>query len=553
MNKRIFRGISLTALAVLLLSMVVIFGALYGYFDNLQASRLRTETALAAQGVRLSGRAYFEDLEPGDYRLTWVAEDGRVLADTESDPASMENHASRQEIAQALKNGYGESRRYSDTRMEKTLYYALRLEDGSVVRLSVATSTVLNLVLGMAQPICLVLAGALALSLFLAGRISKKIVAPLNALDLEHPLDNEGYDELSPLLRRLDVQQQQIRSRTSELKRRQADFSAVTDSMGEGLVLLGREDAVLSINPAACRLLECTATTGRDILEVNRSPELRSVLAQAHKGKRAEDLMSIRGRRYRLEGTPVESSGGVRGVVLLFQDVTEREQAERIRREFTANVSHELKTPLHAISGYAELLSAGMVKPEDMPRFAGNIYTEAQRLILLVEDIIRLSQLDEGAAGMGREQVNLAQLVRETARSLDSVAAEAQVTVETELENVSVNGIEQLLSGVVYNLTDNAIKYNHPGGTVTIRLSARGEQAILQVADTGIGIPEESRERIFERFYRVDKSRSKEVGGTGLGLSIVKHAVMIHRGTIHVDSTLGKGTTITVTLPKDSE
>ena len=553
MNKRIFRGISLTALAVLLLSMVVIFGALYGYFDNLQASRLRTETALAAQGVRLSGRAYFENLEPGDYRLTWVAEDGRVLADTESDPATMENHASRQEIAQALKNGYGESRRYSDTRMEKTLYYALRLEDGSVVRLSVATSTVLNLVLGMAQPICLVLAGALVLSLFLAGRISKKIVAPLNALDLEHPLDNEGYDELSPLLRRLDVQQQQIRSRTAELKRRQADFSAVTDSMGEGLVLLGREDAVLSINPAACRLLECTATTGRDILEVNRSPELRSVLAQAHKGKRAEDLMSIRGRRYRLEGTPVESSGGVRGVVLLFQDVTEREQAERIRREFTANVSHELKTPLHAISGYAELLSAGMVKPEDMPRFAGNIYTEAQRLILLVEDIIRLSQLDEGAAGMGREAVNLAQLVRETVRSLDSVAAEAQVTVETELENVSVNGIEQLLSGVVYNLTDNAIKYNHPGGTVTIRLSARGEQAILQVADTGIGIPEESRERIFERFYRVDKSRSKEVGGTGLGLSIVKHAVMIHRGTIHVDSTLGKGTTITVTLPKDSE
>lgn len=553
MNKRIFRGISLTALVVLLLSMVIIFGALYGYFDNLEASRLRTETALAVQGVRLSGSAYFEDLEPGDYRLTWVAEDGRVLADTETDPAAMENHASRQEIAQALKNGYGESRRYSDTRMEKTLYYALRLEDGSVVRLSVATSTVLNLVLGMAQPICLVLAGALVMSLILAGRISKKIVAPLNALDLEHPLDNEGYDELSPLLRRLDVQQQQIRSRTAELKRRQADFAAVTDSMGEGLVLLDQEDAVLSINPAACRLLECTATIGRDILEVNRSPELRAVLARAHEGRRAEELISIRGSKYRLEGTPVESSGVVRGVVLLFQDVTEREQAERIRREFTANVSHELKTPLHAISGYAELLSAGMVKSEDMPRFAGNIYTEAQRLILLVEDIIRLSQLDEGAAGMGREQVNLAQLVRETVRSLDSMASEAQVTVATELENVSVNGIEQLLSGVVYNLADNAIKYNHPGGTVTIRLRERGEQAILQVADSGVGIPEESRERIFERFYRVDKSRSKAVGGTGLGLSIVKHAVMIHRGTIHVDSTLGKGTTITVTLPKDSE
>ena len=553
MNKRIFRGISLTALVVLLLSMVIIFGALYGYFDNLEASRLRTETALAVQGVRLSGSAYFEDLEPGDYRLTWVAEDGRVLADTETDPAAMENHASRQEIAQALKNGYGESRRYSDTRMEKTLYYALRLEDGSVVRLSVATSTVLNLVLGMAQPICLVLAGALVMSLILAGRISKKIVAPLNALDLDHPLDNEGYDELSPLLRRLDVQQQQIRSRTAELKRRQADFAAVTDSMEEGLVLLDQEDAVLSINPAACRLLECTATIGRDILEVNRSPELRAVLARAHEGRRAEELISIRGSKYRLEGTPVESSGVVRGVVLLFQDVTEREQAERIRREFTANVSHELKTPLHAISGYAELLSTGMVKPEDMPRFAGNIYTEAQRLILLVEDIIRLSQLDEGAAGMGREQVNLAQLVRETVRSLDSMASEAQVTVATELENVSVNGIEQLLSGVVYNLADNAIKYNHPGGTVTIRLRERGEQAILQVADTGVGIPEESRERIFERFYRVDKSRSKAVGGTGLGLSIVKHAVMIHRGTIHVDSTLGKGTTITVTLPKDSE
>lgn len=338
----------------------------------------------------------------------------------------MENHASRQEIAQALKNGYGESRRYSDTRMEKTLYYALRLEDGSVVRLSVATSTVLNLVLGMAQPICLVLAGALVMSLILAGRISKKIVAPLNALDLEHPLDNEGYDELSPLLpaagRAAAANPQphrRIEAPSGGFCRRDRQHGRGPGAAGPGGC--GSEHQSCCLPPAGMY-----GHHRRDILEVNRSPELRSVLAQVHEGRRAEELISIRGGRYRLEGTPVESSGGVRGVVLLFQDVTEREQAERIRREFTANVSHELKTPLHAISGYAELLSAGMVKPEDMPRFAGNIYTEAQRLILLVEDIIRLSQLDEGAAGMGREQVNLAQLLRETVSSLDSVAAEAR-------------------------------------------------------------------------------------------------------------------------------
>ena len=554
MTGRIFRSTLAASLTVLLASLLVITGCLYSYFGTVQERQLREELSFAAAAVEADGDDYLARLRSTASRLTWVAADGTVLYDTQADAAAMENHAGRQEIREALTGGSGSSVRYSSTLTEKTVYQAMRLTDGSVLRISGSQKTAWMLVLGMLHAVIVVVMLALGLSALLAGQAARRVVEPLNRLDLEHPLDNNVYEELSPLLTRIHAQRREINRQTRDLKQRQDEFNQITDSMREGLVLLNGSNAILSINPAARAIFHADADCiGRDFLTVERHTDLsaaiRSAVESGHSQLRAERS----GRIYQFDLSRIDSGGDALGIVLLAFDVTEQAEAERMRREFTANVSHELKTPLHAISGYAELLSAGMVKPEDMPRFAGNIYTEAQRLILLVEDIIRLSQLDEGAAGMGREQVNLAQLVRETVSSLDSVAAEAQVTVTTDLENVSVNGIEQLLSGVVYNLTDNAIKYNHPGGTVTIRLSARGEQAILQVADTGVGIPEESRERIFERFYRVDKSRSKEVGGTGLGLSIVKHAVMIHRGTIHVDSTLGKGTTITVTLPKDSE
>ena len=551
MTKRIFRSILLVALGVFLASVVLIMGVLYGYFNNIQQSQLKSEIDLAAQGLELSGMDYFQNMNLLEGRITWLDADGTVLFDTEQDAAQMENHADREEFQEALRNGWGESTRYSSTLTQRTLYYARRLADGTVVRMSMAQSTVLNLVLGMAQPICVVFALALVLSLVLAHRLSRNIVAPLNRLNLDAPLTNEGYDELAPLLRRIDSQQQLLRAKSVDLRRKQEEFATVTGNMSEGLILLGREDTVLSINPAAAKLLETDRSViGRDILTVNRSPELQELLHKAHLGQQSSTGIVISGRSYQLEASPVESEGTVSGIALLLFDVTERLQAEQMRREFTANVSHELKTPLHAISGYAELMAGGIAKPEDTAKFAASIYAEAQRMIRLVEDIIKLSQLDEGSQAMAWEQTDLYTLAAQAVQSLEPAAAQAQVTVKLTGEAAQVSGVPQLLSGIVYNLCDNAIKYNHPGGRVTVHVASSPQETVLTVADTGIGIPKESQNRVFERFYRVDKSRSKEVGGTGLGLSIVKHAVMLHGGTIELQSAPGTGTTILVHFPK---
>ena len=446
MTKRIFRSICLVALAVLLACGVLILGVLYGYFSDVQQAQLNMQLDLAVRGAQREGPGFFRDLPFEACRITWIDGQGEVLFDSRGDSASMENHLEREEVREALETGHGESRRYSDTLMERSIYTAQRLEDGSVLRLSMAQHSALTLVWGMAQPICVIFLAAVGLSIFFAIRLSRRIVQPLARLDPDKPLAQEGYPEIMPLLRRLDEQR-------AALERKQAEL----------------------------------------------------------------------------------------------------EKAERVRREFTANVSHELKTPLQSICGYAELLQNGMAKPQDAAPFAEKVYREARRMVRLVEDIISLSHLDEGAFGMEWGPVDLYEAARQAASGLAAQAQQAGVEVRVEGEPARMEAIPQLVHSIVYNLCDNAIKYNRPGGRVDVQVRAGERGPLLTVRDTGIGIPKEDQDRVFERFYRVDKSRSKAVGGTGLGLSIVKHAALIHHARVDLRSTPGEGSAVTVAFLKDPE
>lgn len=549
MTKRIFRATLLVGVAVLIASLTLVMGALYSYFGRVQESQLRDELSLAVVGVEQNGMDYLKQLESDQYRITWLRADGAVLYDTQADAESMENHAQRQEVQQALATGEGESSRYSDTLLQKTVYYAKRLPDGTVLRLSAIRVTTGVLVLNMLQPILLVLAAALILSGVLASRLARRITEPLNRLDLEHPLENDTYEELAPLLRRMEHQRRQIDRQMDELRRRSEEFEQITGSMSEGLVLLDEAGVILSINPAARRLLDAAENcVGQDLLTVDRDVALSDALRQAAEQGHSEFRGQRNGREYQFDVTRIQSEGRTAGTVLLVFDVTERAFAERNRREFTANVSHELKTPLQGIIGSAELLENNLVKQEDVPRFIGHIRSEAQRLVTLIGDIIRLSQLDEGEP-MPAEPVELLALAREAAESLQSAAADRNVTITVEGEPVELTGVRRLLYEIVFNLCDNAIKYNTDGGRVQVTVTKANETAAVTVRDTGIGIPPDQQDRVFERFYRVDKSHSKASGGTGLGLSIVKHAVQYHHGAIHLQSEVGKGTEIRVTFP----
>ncbi len=550
MTKRIFRSIILVATTVFLACVALFLGALYNYFRNVQQSGLKTQTELAAQGIQNAGIKYFDKLDSKGYRISWIDTDGTVLYDSDADSSEMENHLEREEIREALSSGYGESSRYSVTLMERTLYSAKKLPDGTVVRISVAQSTLLTLLLGMMQPIIIIILIAIGISFWLAHRLSRHITAPLNQLNLDEPLNNEVYDELSPLLRRIEIQKRQIRQQENKLRQTQEEFETVTENMAEGIILLNTKGVILGINRSAANLFKTTRTCiGKYILSVNRSMEISELLMEAEKGVRAEKIIDINGGKYQLDISPVCINGNISGSVLLILNVTEKEQAEQMRREFTANVSHELKTPLHTIAGCAELLENGMVRPEDAMRFYAQIRGEAGRMISLVEDIIRLSHLDEGGANMKRENVNLYTLAAETVRALSNEAENAGVSLNIDGKQAIVNGVPQLLQSIVYNLTDNAIKYNRQGGMVKVSTDCSADEVRLIVSDTGIGIPSEHKERIFERFYRVDKSRSKELGGTGLGLSIVKHAARLHNAKIELQSVENEGTTVTVIFP----
>lgn len=547
MTKRIFRSVCLVALTVFAASTILVMGVLYEYFSDVQQSQLKMQTNLAAQGVTNEGIAYFSGLQVMNYRITWIDADGTVLYDSASGSGEIGNHLDREEVQEALARGYGESRRYSVTLLERAFYSAQKLDDGTILRLSISQMSVLTLFLGMAQPLCIVFAIAVILSISLAVRISKRIVKPLNEINLDDPLSNDGYDELSPLLVRIDSQQKLLNRQKDKLRQKEMELNTIIGSMNEGMVLLNQKGKIVTINPVAGRLLEAgTDCAGEDILSLCRNVGLQEILSGALRGERGERTIFLQGENYQIAANPIMSDNCVGGAALFFFNVTEKEQAEQIRREFTANVSHELRTPLHSISGYAELLKTDMVKEEDRIPFAGKIYDEAQRMVQLVEDIISLSHLDEGAEDMQREKTDLYELAGKAVRSLEPEAEEARVTLELSGSAAVLTGIPQLLYSIIYNLTDNAIKYNRENGKVTVDIRGTDEGIVLSVRDTGIGIAPEHRERIFERFYRVDKSHSKEVGGTGLGLSIVKHAAKIHDAKIEVESTLGEGTVVRV-------
>ena len=550
MTKKIFRSILTAGVAVLLCSLLLVLGCFYSFYEGMQERQLHDELSVAAAAVELNGEDYLARLGGGRCRMTWIAPDGTVLYDTGADAAQMENHLDREEVREALDTGGGSSSRYSVTLLQKTVYCARRLADGTVLRLSVSRATMGALLLGAFQPILLVVLLMLGLSGFLAGRLSKRIVEPLNVLDLEHPLDNDTYEELSPLLRRVDRQRRQIDAQLAELRRRTDEFKQITVGMNEGLVLLDDRGVVLSINPAAQSLFGVTdACIGQDFLTVDREHTMSLALHSAMETGRGEVLAERGGREYRFDFSRITSQGKTVGAVLLAFDMTEQAFAESRRREFTANVSHELKTPLQGIIGSAELLESGMVKPEDAPRFLGHIRAEAQRLVTLIGDIIRLSELDEGGE-LPAETVDLLPLAQEAAESLRAAAEQKGVTVAVSGESVRVTGVQRLLYEILYNLCDNAVKYNVEGGRVEVCVAAEGDTARVTVRDTGIGILPEHQGRVFERFYRVDKSHSKASGGTGLGLSIVKHAVAYHHGTVELHSEVGRGTEITVRLPR---
>ena len=551
MTKKIFHSILLVAGTVLLASLLVIMGCLYEYFGSVEKKQLRDELELAAVAVKENGTEYLSQLSSERYRLTWIENDGTVLYDTVTDAESLENHADRVEVKQALEYGEGESTRYSSTLLQKTMYCAERLADGSVLRISMSRATAGVLLVGMGQPILVVLIVALILSSVLAKSLSHRIVQPLNKLDLEHPLENDAYEELAPLLGRINRQHLQIDEQMDELQRQQTEFSQITSSMREGLVLLDEKEHVLSINPAAEKLFGTDEScVGQDFLTIDRSHDMSLAIERVMDEGHSEARVERGGRIWQFDVSRIGASGAAVGAVLLAFDITERETAEQTRREFTANVSHELKTPLQGIIGSAELLENGMVKQEDVPRFVGHIRKEAQRLVTLIGDIIRLSQLDEGDE-MPRETVDLLTLSQEAADDLKTAAAEKHIAIAVEGGSETIGGVRRLLYEVIYNLCDNAIKYNVEGGSVTMSVGERDGKAFVSVADTGIGIAPEHQSRIFERFYRVDKSHSKASGGTGLGLSIVKHAVQYHHGTVELHSEGGKGTTICILLPKE--
>lgn len=553
MTRKIFQSMIAVVVSVLLLSLALITGVLYEHFESAMLDQMRTTASFVEQGVKEDGMKYLDEMSSSQCRITWIEADGTVKFDNRSDPSTMENHADRAEVKEALENESGTSIRRSSTLSEHTLYYAKRMQDGTVLRLAMSQRSVLFLMGGMISPVVFIFLAACALAGVLSYRVSKKIVKPLGSIDLQHPEQVETYDELSPFLQRIAAQNQEIRSQMEEIRKQQQEFSMITENMSEGLFVVDRNYQILSYNRSAVRIFGMAPeSVPENLLAVNRSEGFRSVVDSALKGRHAQENLELDGRVYQIIASPVcqqEDALDLVGAVILTLDVTEKEAQEQYRREFTANVSHELKTPLTSISGIAEIIRNGIVRPEDIPHFAGKIYDESQRLITLIGDIIKLSRLDENQVPMERESVDLLETARDVVQQLASVARKNGVTLVTNGSHGVVNGVRQVLGEMVYNLCENAVKYNRPGGRVWVDVRQAADHVELCVKDTGIGIPAAEQGRIFERFYRVDKSHSKAVGGTGLGLSIVKHGAALHHAAIHVDSEPGEGTAITLTFP----
>lgn len=546
MRKKIFQNYLLVEVLVLVLCCGLFLGVLFQHYEKQAFSQLRTEANYIAHGMELSGESYLNTLR-SDARVTWVDADGTVRYDSAADPATMQNHLNRKEIAEALRNGEGDGSHFSETLMERTLYYAVRLGDGTVLRVSCTQKTVMAMLLMMMPPLLGVAAAVLLICMLMAFRLARHIVDPINRIDLDHPVVEETYGELEPLVKRIQEQNRTIRRQMDELSQRQREFSALTDNMSEGFLLVDYKTNVLSANHSALRMLgDGKAEEITNLRRDNCLPQVLTTVEAALAGVRTETVQEIGGISWQIIANPVVSSGQVAGVAVLLMDVTEREQREKLRQEFSANVSHELKTPLTSITGFAELMKEGMVTGEKVKEFAGDIYREARRLIDLVNDIIRLSRLDENSKLFESEQVDLYDLCDEIIANLQNVAERQNVMFSLSGEHVTISGVWQILNEMVYNLCDNAIKYNRPGGTVDVSVRRDGGSVRLTVRDTGIGIPYADQPRVFERFYRVDKSHSKEVGGTGLGLSIVKHGAQYHNARLELESEPGKGTSISI-------
>lgn len=551
MTKKIFHSILLVACTVLLACYLVILTSLNDYFTSLRKSQLKTQLSFASTAVEDEGIEYLKNLENGEYRLTLIDTDGTVLYDTNADAATMENHSNRREFQEAFLSGYGESHRYSRTLTEQTYYFAKKLSDDRVLRISTSQVTIVSLLLGMLQPLLVIAFLAILLSVFLAKRASRNLVKPLNNLDLNDPLSNDVYEELSPLLRHMAQQNKQIALQMDELSRSQNEFNAITSNMSEGLIVLNKDGVVVSLNTAARKIFEAEEDSiGKDFLTIDRTPEISRAIKETLSGKKQELEYEKNGRNYDLCINQIVEKDEVIGVLLLAIDNTEKIQAEQNRREFTANVSHELKTPLQSIIGSADLIESGLVKPEDMPRFIGHIKTDAARLVSLVSDIIRLSQLDENTE-MNWENVDALSVAKEALEMVDPIAESRNISLTIKGEPAPLTSVHKLLYDIIYNLCDNAVKYNKEGGFVKVNVKTAGDKVQVAVSDNGVGIAPADQSRVFERFYRVDKSHSRESGGTGLGLSIVKHAVAYLKGSISLESTLGKGTTITVSFPTE--
>ena len=552
MTKRIFKSIILSSVIVLMASGGLTMGVLYNHFGNQLEEELRTEAEFLSIAVEDEGMSAFDSLPADSERITYIDTDGTVLYDNRSKTDDMENHLDREEIQEAMENGSGMAVRESDTLSQRTLYYAIRLNDGTVLRVSSTQYSLTGLLGGMIQPLLIILIVMLILAGFLASRLAKNIVNPLNQLDLDHPEENQTYEEVAPLLTKINRQQKSLQAEITQAKRQQEEFSIITDNMEEGFLVIDSHTEVLSYNSSALKLLGAREQDARQsVLALNRSESFQKTVERVLGGQHVISNQEFQGITCQVAANPVFQDGKVTGAVILILDVTEKMKGEQMRREFTANVSHELKTPLTSISGFAEIISDGFVKPEDTKKFAGRIFKEAQRLITLVNDVIKISQLDEGKLPYEKEEVDLYQAVRETFLRIEDHAKAEGVHLYLYGPHIRTNTVKTILDEIIYNLCDNGVKYNKKGGSLTVTISQEGELPVITVEDTGIGISEEDQKRIFERFYRVDKSHSKAIGGTGLGLSIVKHGSMFLGADMKVESTLGEGSKFILILPED--
>ena len=548
MTGKILRISYLVAISALLASALLFFGVMYRDYEDGAFARLRAEAAAISQGLGAVGSDYFDSFAPDD-RVTWIAANGTVLYDSAAPAQLLESHADREEIDHALQTGEAQTSRYSKTLLQRTFYYAKLLEGGTVLRVSCTQNSLPAMILMLLTPFLWVATLVLILCGVLSYRLARQITKPLNAINPDNPAPLPSYPELTPLFDKLREQNRTIGKQMNELQLRQREFTAITENMREGFLLVDCKMHVLSSNHSALEVLgRRELKPGCLLYDAECSQEIFDAVDTALSGSHAELLLTIDETSWQVLANPVVASGQVAGAVVLFMDVTEREQRERLRREFSANVSHELKTPLTSISGFAELMKEGLVPPEKIPEFSGDIYKESLRLIGLVNDIIQLSRLDENSTQFQRAPVDLYDLCAQSIEQLSPVAARQSVTLALTGEHAEIMGVEQLLKEMIYNLLDNAIKYNVSGGSVTASVRKSAGRTILSVADTGIGIPYAHQPRVFERFYRVDKSHSKEVGGTGLGLSIVRHAAQYHGARLELKSQPGKGTTITVTF-----